>query len=184
MEIVYFGYAGDPSHGGHLDAIKWLARRYGRVLAGLSTSHAFNKQMAAMPYRIEFAEALLSQFPAPNVELSTIENSLQGAGPVYSYTVLTELRKLYPQCSIHLAIGPDNAEPSTWDRFYNADKIMQEFGRVVVPDMGSHKRSTHIRAMLSRGTTFDELAPITTPAVAEILMKYPGLYNRSSSTAA
>jgi nicotinic acid mononucleotide adenylyltransferase len=184
MEIVYFGYAGDPSHGGHLDVIEWLARRYGIVKVGLSASHAFNKQMAAMEIRAECADALLSQSKATNVERTNIEEILCGAGPVYSYAVLCALRKQYPEYSIRLAVGPDNAEPATWSRFYNAEKIMEEFGLVVAPDMGGHKRSTHIRAMLSRGATYEELAPLTTPAVAKVLMKYPGLYSTPYNKAA
>ena len=176
MEIAYFGYAGNPSHGGHLQVMEWLAKRYDHVIVGLSAAHAFGKQMAPMKFRVELAKALLSQSPAMNIEISDIEDRLLGDGPVYSYTVLRELRKIHPDCAIHLAVGPDNADPKNWNRFHNSEKILSEFGRVVAPDMGSQKRSTNIRAMLAMGASCDELTPFTTRPVARLLTDNPSIY--------
>lgn len=182
MEIAYFGYAGNPSHRGHLQVMEWLAKRYDHVIVGLSAAHAFGKTMAPMDFRLQLGRALLSQSPARNIELSDIEDRLRGDGPVYSYDVLCELRKMHPDCSIHLAVGPDNAEQQNWGRFYKSDEILIEFGRVVAPDMGSDKRSTHIRAMLEAGADCEDLAQFTTLPVAKILIANPKIYGKFAET--
>lgn len=176
MRLAYFGYAGDPSHAGHLQVIDWLADRYDKVLVGLSASHAFGKKMAPLGFRESLTRALLAQSKGTNTEIVTVEADLAATGTVYSYDVLVELRKQHPGAKIHLAIGPDNAMPETWARFRNSVMIDEEFGKIVAPDMGSNMRSTRIRKMLKEGTSFDALALVATPNVAKLLMSHSGYY--------
>ena len=170
MRIAYFGFAANPPHRGHLEVIEWLAERYDLVLVGPSVAHAFNKQMQPLESRKIMCVALLSQLQAKNVQLIEVEETLAKDSPVYSYDVLVALQAQYPDDQLFLAVGPDNGDPAVWNKFYKADAIISEFGRVVAPDMGNHKRSTEIRFMILRGASYEELAEVATPAVAALLV--------------
>lgn len=170
MRIAYFGFAANPPHRGHLEVIEWLAERYDKVLVGPSVAHAFGKNMQPLAERKVMVTALLSQVQSRNVELVEVEEMLAKDGPVYSYDVLVALQVMYPEDQLFLAVGPDNGDPAVWNRFHKADQILSEFGRVVAPNMGDHKRSTEIRFMLVRGASLEELAEVATPAVAALLV--------------
>jgi nicotinate-nucleotide adenylyltransferase len=175
MKIAYFGFAANPPHLGHLKVIEWLSTRYDLVLVGPSAAHAFGKNLPPMVDRLPLVHALLAGSVATNVTVTDIEMSLVGTGSVYSHTVLCALRTKYPEATLHLAIGPDNAEPSVWQKFYRADEIVRDFGLVVAPDMGPDRRSTYIRKLMASGATLDALTPLTGLAVATLLMAQLGL---------
>jgi nicotinate-nucleotide adenylyltransferase len=119
---------------------------------------------------------------AKNVEMVDVEEKLAKDGPVYSYDVLVALQAMYPEDQLFLAVGPDNGDPAVWNKFYKADQILSEFGRVVAPNMGDHKRSTEIRFMLLRGASYESLAEVATPAVAALLVgEYARLYGQMSA---
>jgi nicotinate-nucleotide adenylyltransferase len=176
MNIAIFGYAGNPPHLGHREVIEWLAARFDKVLISLSVSHAFGKQMAPLSARSLMSTALVNSTTATNIELTNIEELLYTGGPVYSYDVLAALQKQYPTSELHLAIGPDNAAPETWGRFYRADDIVREFHRVVAPDMGNHKRSTQVRELLESGATYEQLIELVPRQVADLIVTMPELY--------
>lgn len=176
MKITYFGFAANPPTLSHAKVIKILSGLYDEVFVGPAAAHAFGKDLRPMSLRMELSAAMLRTVNAPNVKLTDIEASLaeptedgQGVKPVYSYTVLQALRSMYPDAEIHLAIGPDNAEPATWSRFYRYADIDKHFGKVVVPDMGV-TRSTLVRNMLKAGTTVAELIPHVGEEVAHMLI--------------
>ena len=182
MRIAYFGFAANPPHRGHLEVIEWLAERFDKVLVGPSVAHAFGKQMQPLEIRKVMCAALISQVQSRNVQMISIEEMLAGDGPVYSYDVLVAMRDLFKEHQLFLAVGPDNGDPAVWNKFHKADQILSEFGRVVAPDMGQHKRSTQIRAMVERGATYEELAEVATPAVAALLVgEYARLYGQMSA---
>lgn len=182
MRIAYFGFAANPPHRGHLEVIEWLAERFDKVLVGPSVAHAFGKNMQPLEVRKVMVTALLSQVQANNVEIVSIEEMLAADGPVYSYDVLYAMQDLFKGHQLFLAVGPDNADPAVWSKFYKADQILSEFGRVVAPNMGDHKRSTEIRFMLLRGASYEELAEVATPAVAALLVgEYARLYGQMSA---
>lgn len=176
MKITYFGFAANPPTLSHAKVIKILSEKYDEVFVGPAAAHAFGKDMRPMDERMRLAEAMLHTVNAPNVTLTNIEESLaepsedgHGTKPVYSFTVLQALRSMYPDAEIHLAIGPDNAEPATWERFYRHADIDKYFGKVVVPDMGV-TRSTIVRNLLKAGTTVAELIPHVGEEVAHMLI--------------
>lgn len=183
MRIAYYGIAGNPAHLGHRYVAEWLAERYDKVFVGLSAAHAFGKILPPMEIRLTILDALFSTSSAINIELTTIENALVDDGPVYSYTVLSALRAIFPGDEIHLAIGPDNAEPKTWEKFYRASDIIEHFGLVVAPNMGNEMRSTEIRKILSEGTTLARLAEVTGSEVAAVLMANLDLYKPAAASA-
>ena len=182
MKIAYFGFAANPPHRGHLEVIEWLAERFDLVLVGPSVAHAFGKNMQPLEGRKVMVAALLSQAQADNIRQVSIEEMLAADGPVYSYDVLCALKDLFKTDELFLAVGPDNAEPEVWAKFHKADQIISEFGRVVAPNMGDHKRSTEIRAMLQNGASEEELVEVATPAVAALLVgEYARLYGQMSA---
>lgn len=182
MRIAYFGFAANPPHRGHLEVIEWLAERFDLVLVAPSAAHAFGKNMQSLEIRKELCEALLGQLENTNVQMTDIEEMLAVDGPVYSYNALKALSFIYPEDQLFLAVGPDNGDPAVWAKFYKGDDILNEFGRVVAPDMGQHKRSTQIRAMIAEGTTYEELEKVATPAVASLLLgEYARLYGQMSA---
>ena len=176
MNIAYFGFAANPPQLGHREVIEWLAERFDLVLVCPSVAHAFGKNLPELDIRDKMCAAMLSHVTAPNVKQVDIERQLYNGGPVYSYDVLVALQKQYPSADLYLAIGPDNAVPETWSRFYRADDIVAEFNRVIAPDMGIHKRSTQVRKMLQEGTTRDELIKVIPAAVADLIVSMPELY--------
>lgn len=176
MKITYFGYAANPPTLSHAAVIKYLADIYDLVIVGPSAAHAFGKNLPEMKVRMPLSQAMLESVAADNVLLTNIEESLvenagsdEDAKPVYSYTVLCALRSMYPNATIHLAVGPDNAVPTTWQRFYKYAEIDKHFGKVVVPDMGT-TRSTLVRNMLKNGATIEDLTPHVGLKVAGMLV--------------
>lgn len=176
MKIAYFGFAANPPHYGHLEIVEWLAERYDLVLVGPAAAHAFGKILPPLATRMQLCEAWLSYAHMDNIQLTDIEGQLVGDSMVFSYTVLAELRKQYPDATIHLAVGPDNAVPETWTRFYRADDIMREFGRVIAPNMGDDKRSTRIRELLASNAPYEELIELVPRPVIDLLLTMPELY--------
>lgn len=177
--LTYFGFAANPPHLGHLSAIAWLSSNSDLVLVSPSASHAFGKNMQSYSTRMRWAQELLNTCPLPNVQLSDIESRMADAqsvkAPVYSYDVLAQIAKEYPEYSIKLAVGPDNADMATWKKFYKYQDIDSEFGRVVIPEMTGVVRSTYIRNLFqTTNVTYEMLLPLVGKHVAADLINKCG----------
>lgn len=177
--LAYFGFAANPPHLGHLDAIAWLSDNVDLVIVSPSAAHAFGKKMQSYENRMRWARELLTTCQLANVVLSNIEEQLASAHteqkPVYSYDVLTELKAQYPDYSIKLAVGPDNSDLAVWSKFYKYMEIDAEFGRIVIPEMTGVVRSTYIRNLFNTTeVTYEMLVPLVGKNVASDLVNKCG----------
>ena len=180
--VAVFGAAFDPPHLGHADVVRQLAPHVDRVLLVPSFRHAFGKVMSPWDARWQMTELLcrdvLSAFN--NVAVCDIESTMlipNPDAPIYSYDVLCAVRD---QLGMHplLVLGPDNARPDVWQRFYRHADIEREFGGCRVEErLGI--RSTHIRALVAAAkdsrVMLPELASRVGGAVANYIVQH-GLY--------
>ncbi|MBU2710808.1 adenylyltransferase/cytidyltransferase family protein [Zooshikella harenae] len=151
--IGVFGSAFNPPTCGHLDAIRQAAPHFTTILLLPAAAHAFNKQMLDFRTRLELLQCFIGDLPklSCKVEVCTIEQDIlnkQPQQPVYTYDVLKLLSDQYsPGTKIRFILGPDNAQPEVWKKFYKADEIKQQWGTFVVKELEA-VRSTLVREQL------------------------------------
>lgn len=153
--IAVFGSAFNPPHNGHRDVIVQLVGQADAVFLVPSFRHAFGKQMWPFEQRLKLVTALAdSVLAGVDVVVSDIERILAQARPsqlpIYTYNVLSALAKKYPQAELMFVVGPDNAQPQTWNRFYRAADITARW-RLFAAKQRVSVRSTLIRQNLARG---------------------------------
>lgn len=153
--IAVFGSAFNPPHRGHEDVIVQAAQKADSVLLVPSYCHAFGKQMAPYNIRFRMAEAMVSDMAqSVPIQVSDIERKLSAQGepsqPVYTYDVLNAVQSDFPDAAITFVLGPDNADPATWQRFYRAQDILDRWG-IFVAQERIPIRSTLIRNKLAEG---------------------------------
>lgn len=153
--IAVFGSAFNPPHCGHQDVIRQALKLANRVLLVPSFCHAFGKQMAPFEQRLNMAKAMASSIEGPGyIKVSDIERKLSenktNNQAIYTYDVLDAIEVEHPDSTLIFILGPDNAAPETWNKFYRAQDIMDRWSvweakeRVAV-------RSTKIRNNLAQG---------------------------------
>ncbi len=161
MKSVLFGSAFNPPHRGHVDALRQLLDLgFERVWICPSALHAFGKQMPSMASRLKAVRAMLrKEFPGDDrLVVSDLESRLYSRRaavrsfrdrPMYSLDMLRHLSCLEGD-PVLLAVGHDNADTKVWERFYQHDRILREYGRVVLEErVPIH--STPIREWLQAG---------------------------------
>ena len=153
--IAVFGSAFNPPHCGHEDVIQQALEHADLALLVPSYCHAFGKQMAPFEQRLAMTEALATNLSvAGEVRVSDIERTLSkhkaNGKAIYTYDVLHALDAMNPNTSLIFVLGPDNAKPATWNKFYRAQDILNRWTireaqeRIAV-------RSTGIRNKLAQG---------------------------------
>ncbi|WP_028881637.1 adenylyltransferase/cytidyltransferase family protein [Teredinibacter turnerae] len=153
--IGVLGSAFNPPHNGHADVVTQALAEFDRVLLVPSYRHAFGKNMLPYHWRLQMVAALVENMADERVALFDIEESLAEAQgdptrPVYTYDVLAETERQFPNGKIAFIVGPDNAATSTWQKFYRGDEILKRWclwpaaERIPV-------RSSDIRAQAERG---------------------------------
>lgn len=154
-KIAVFGSAFNPPHRGHLDVLNQVAQWADEVVVVPNFAHAFGKSMASYALRVSLTQALVKEAAlALPVRVSKIEQKMAAArlkpAPIYTFDVLTELKKDYPEDELIFIVGPDNADPRVWQRFYRADDILQQFATWPAEERLA-VRSTDLRATLKAG---------------------------------
>lgn len=173
--VAVFGSAFNPPHRGHEDVIKQVLTHADYVLLVPSYCHAFGKQMAPYEQRLAMTKAMSaglnhslglpsngsvngsvngSANGLERIQVSDIERKIseQKAADqaIYTYDVLHALEEENPHASLIFVLGPDNAEPATWDKFYRSQDILDRWGTWVAKEMVP-VRSTSIRHTLAQG---------------------------------
>jgi nicotinate-nucleotide adenylyltransferase len=172
LKFAVYGATFNPPHLGHLDAIHQLLDEYDHILLIPNASHAFGKEMLDFELRCELLRLLLDQFlpEHPKVRVSRIEALLHQRNPdqpVYTYTLLKSLKASLPEESVmHFVMGPDNAQPEKWQRFYRYDAIEAEFGLRVVSE-NLPIRSSQIREICQLHSDPEERVRALTPLCGE-----------------
>lgn len=174
--VAVFGAAFNPPHLGHMDVVAQVKDRYDEVLCVPSAAHAFGKAMAPFPARLDWLRCLLdATYPGDaKIGITDIEQRLSRLnedGPVYSIAVLRALKNNRPDHDFTLLIGPDNAAPEVWHRFYGHELIEREFSVEVVEERVP-VRSTDVRACLAAGDR-GRLVEMVGEPLAERLLSDP-----------
>ncbi len=175
--IAIYGAAFDPPHLGHMDVVHQLLQQFDQVLLIPSARHAFGKQMSSYQKRLQMLQTIIAeQFPKHGneynrVTISTVEQQLLTADPgrkaVFSFDLLTVLQDEMPDAKLTLVIGPDNARPETWAKFYRNQDIEANFSRYIAQERVA-ARSTLCRQLIAENN-FTELEQIVGPQLANWL---------------
>ena len=157
MKIGIFGITGNPPHMGHLNALEMASKQLDLVWVTPVYNHAFGKKFLDYDIRKEMINAMLADYPIENVEVKDLDKLYFDTykETVYSYKLLCFLQDMYPQHEFKLIVGEDNFKTEVWEKFYKHQQILDDFGVVVIKDMGSH--STDIRNMLQNNEDVVEL---------------------------
>jgi nicotinate-nucleotide adenylyltransferase len=183
--VAVLGAAFDPPHLGHADVVAQLAERFTHIWLVPSASHPFGKTMTAFEHRWAMLRAWQETLPGAlrtGLLLSDIERVMLQAKPekpVYSYEVLQQVRAQV-HGMVYLVLGPDNAKPEVWSRFYRYQDIEREFGVCVVTQR-LPVRSTTVRDAVRAGATETEIAALTGEAVARYIWAHT-LYTNTAKT--
>ncbi|GAA3939454.1 nicotinate-nicotinamide nucleotide adenylyltransferase [Litoribacillus peritrichatus] len=178
--IGVFGSAFNPPTLGHKSAIQQAALQCDKIILVPSASHAFGKKMLAYDLRLQLLKHFISDIqpdvPCP-LEVSTIESQMIAAGyqPIYTFDVLQQLENKLNTDQLKFILGPDNAAPSTWGKFYKSQEIDQNWGKIECNE-AVKIRSTNLRDAVKAGNTEAQLWNFTTPGVARFICDN-GLYN-------
>jgi len=155
-QTAVFGSAFNPPHAGHADVINQALEKFDCVIVVPSFSHAFGKSMAPFELRLDMVNALvklhsdwLQRVIVSDIE-KTIADRKPGNSPIYTYDVLVELEALYQNDPLTFVVGPDNADPQIWAKFYKASEIDKCWGRWEAKER-QRVRSTGIRKILKSG---------------------------------
>ena len=156
LKTAVFGSAFNPPHMGHADVINQALEVFAHVIVVPSFSHAFGKTMAAYSLRLDLVRTLVELHLdwQQRVIVSDIEEPIAKKKPVnepiYTFDVLNELETRKPLEQLVFVVGPDNAEPETWAKFYRAKEIDERWGRWEAKER-KKIRSTAIRRQLKIG---------------------------------
>lgn len=170
--IGIFGSAFDPPHQGHRDVLAQCIDRFQHIILIASFSHAFGKQMTPYSQRLELLEAFRQSSGFANkLSISTVEQDLaQPDAPVYSWDLMEylegELQTWHSNVALTLIVGPDNAAPDTWSRWYRGDELRVRWP-IFVARNNLPVRSTRIREAIAAGLSVN--ATWLTPAVQRVI---------------
>jgi nicotinate-nucleotide adenylyltransferase len=185
--LAVFGGAFNPPHQGHLNCVKSLlmSDSIDHVLVVPSAAHPFGKKMLPMKHRMAMLKALFSVWHASDqsdLTLSDLEANMkknlpkEGDQSVYSYDVLKEVQKAYPNHRVVLAVGEDNVEQLP--KFYKATEIEKEFGVLAIKEHENCAHSTVIREKVKENR--NQWEKDVGASVAKYIKEH-GLYSKKTS---
>lgn len=159
--IAVFGSAFNPPHRGHADVVRQALEKADCVLLVPSYRHAFGKHMAPYDQRLAMAAAMAASLnELGDIRVCDIERAIaegKDAGEaIYTYDVLCALEEGHPDASLLFVLGPDNAEPATWNKFYRAQDILDRWGTWAAEERIA-VRSTRIRDNLAKAILPSEI---------------------------
>lgn len=159
--IGVFGASFNPPTRGHEDVVNQALAHFDEVLLVPSLAHPFGKSSIAMPHRLEmlklFVEPWQQKIPPDRVKIFNVEVLIQARDPhkqkITTYDVLSELDVIYGahqrQYSLHFILGPDNADPNVWKKFYRYTDIEKQW-HIFVAKENTPIRSTSVRELISK----------------------------------
>lgn len=138
QNIGVFGASFNPPTLGHRDVLIQAAPEFDEILLVPSVWHAFGKQLISLEHRLAMLTLFISELPFgrhPKITISRIEETLlkrnQGQGPIYTYDVLKALDLHYQKekqnVQLRFILGPDNSNPTVWQKFYRYQDIENEW---------------------------------------------------------
>jgi nicotinate-nucleotide adenylyltransferase len=169
MVIGVFGSACNPVTLGHYDAITQAMEKCDKLFIVPSFKHAFGKVMADYNLRCEMVSSFISDLSldkSHDVSLSKIEEKLgQTKTPVYTFDVLSELQKLYPNDKIVFFCGTDVV--NNFHNYYKGQDVLDNWDIVELEER-TQTRSTLVREYIQKDL---EISALVSPSVKEIIIK-------------
>lgn len=178
--IGVFGASFNPPTRGHIDVINQAIPHFDEILLVPSIAHAFEKDLLPIEQRLDMLKMLASD----KVKIFNVEASLQAGQPektkVYTFDVLLELDKYYSEklksFSLSFIMGPDNADPSVWKKFYRFEEIEKRWN-IFIAKQNIPIRSTSVRDLLSTHTLNEPalriaLIQMVSEPVAEYILQH------------
>lgn len=171
--IGIFGSAFNPPTLGHKNALIQASRSCDSILLIPSASHAFGKEMLPFELRYRMLQGFIRDVQADiacPIAVSDIEQHLQieGFNPIYTFDVLDKLEKELGTSELAFIMGPDNANPDTWSRFYRHRDIDQRWHKILCEEQ-KPIRSTKLRQAIKDRASDQTLLTYTTPSVVDII---------------
>jgi nicotinate-nucleotide adenylyltransferase len=104
------------------------------------------------------------------LEVSDIEQNMhsEGVSPIYTFDVLERLQQQNPNQSLTFIMGPDNAAPEIWKKFYKSEEIDTRWSKLICEEHAMI-RSTYLREAVNNEAKDSELLTLTTPSVLSII---------------
>jgi nicotinate-nucleotide adenylyltransferase len=152
--IGVFGSAFDPIHLGHIDCLRQIEKQYELIIVVPSFAHAFSKQMTSFDLRVNSVITAVKEECAlfsNRILVSDIERDIaktKNGEPVYTFDVLSSISTQFKTDDIEFVVGPDNADPDQWTKFYRSEDILNRWGINPVKER-CNIRSSLIRKMIS-----------------------------------
>jgi nicotinate-nucleotide adenylyltransferase len=135
-KIGVFGSSFNPPTLGHRDVILQAATQFDEILLVPSVAHAFQKKMIPIPHRLNMIRLFIESQPFNiPVKIFNIEISIQERNgkhkPVYTFDMMSALTEYYQllhkAVELHFILGPDNATPAIWQKFYRYKDIEKKW---------------------------------------------------------
>ncbi|MFW7524964.1 nicotinate-nicotinamide nucleotide adenylyltransferase [Vibrio ostreicida] len=162
-KIAVFGSAFNPPSLGHKSVIDALGH-FDRILLIPNIAHAWGKDMLDYSIRCQLVDAFIDDLGCERIGRSDVEERLYQPGEsVTTFSVLTELQRLYPEDEITFVIGPDNL--FKFANFYKAEQIVSRWALLTCPQKLAI-RSTDIRRAINDKK---EVSGLVTPKVCRLL---------------
>ncbi len=158
--IGIMGSAFNPPTLGHKDLIQQASTEFDLIYLIPSFHHAMGKLMLDYATRCHLVVSFLKDIHIENCQILMIEHFLASNKPIYTYDLLDFLSETYPQDDISFIIGPDNAKPQQWKKFYRYQDVEKRW-KLFVGDENLGIRSTQIRDCISKQKDFSQLTTVS-----------------------
>lgn len=192
-KIGVLGASFNPPTRGHEDIVNQALAEFDEILLVPSIAHPFGKKTIALNDRL----AMLKLFIAPwqaneknGVKIFNIEPVIQKKNPqqnkIYTYDVLSAIESYYHSqheaVRLQFIVGPDNADPTVWQKFYRYEEIEKRWGIWVAKEkLPIH--STMVRDFIAKSNVAQEklktdLRQWVSEPIADYIIEHH-LYHRS-----
>jgi len=159
-QIAVFGSAFNPPHLGHADVIEQIKVYTEQIILVPSFSHAFGKKMMGYEFRMALLKAMHRDLKySESIVISDLEKQLAAAKPaeqaIYTFDVLNALESQLNTSELTFVVGPDNADPAVWKKFYKSEEILERWN-IWGAQERLNVRSSFIRESLENGASISE----------------------------
>ena len=136
QQVAVFGSAFNPPHLGHADVMHQVLQHTSSLILVPSYQHAFGKKMMPFSLRLQMLQAMLKDLNLEKrVLVSEIERDIakrqseagKTSQAIYTYDVLEALEAELATDKLVFVVGPDNAAPETWRKFYRAEELTKRW---------------------------------------------------------
>ncbi len=167
MKIGVLGASFNPPTRGHEDVVNQALLDFDEVLLVPSILHPFGKTHLSLRTRLEMLRLFIKPWQKNNafdpVKIFNIEMLIKVKNPdkdkIYTFDVLSELNEYYQSLQTHFSlqfiVGPDNADPNVWKKFYRSEDIIKHWG-IWIAKENIPIHSKDVRSLIENNNLDDE----------------------------